>query len=241
MAVARGVPTPDRLVRTRATGSQSTRVTLCMGDMETMRLVRAFFLVGLTTMLTGCATILSGTTQNLTVNSNVSGADVYLNQTLLGKTPFTASIKRGQSGLLRITAPGYQPYQISLDKKVAGMFWVNILSGGPYGSSTDYSTGAMYAYEPSTYMVSLQRQTGSAEDLRQWQRTEGLRAFVLQNNEALVADLALGRGEYVDVLMTTFKVAAEDRTKTIERWRSDYTASRTALEFADRLVASINQ
>lgn len=53
--------------------------------------------LGLT--LAGCATIISGSTQLLTVNANVQGAEVYLNNQLLGTTPLSVNIKRGQVGI----------------------------------------------------------------------------------------------------------------------------------------------
>ncbi|MFA6165874.1 MAG: PEGA domain-containing protein [Gemmatimonadaceae bacterium] len=191
-------------------------------------------------MVSGCATLIGGTSQTLTVNSNVAGAEVYLNQTFLGKTPLTAEVKRGQTGVLKVNAAGYQPYAIAINKKISTMFWVNIFSGGSFGSSTDYATGAMYEYEPSTYMVSLQKGAGSAEETSEWQRSEGLRAFVLQNNEALVSDLAAGKGEYVDVLASMLKVRPDMRADAIERWRADYAASKTAMAFADKMVAGLS-
>jgi hypothetical protein len=190
--------------------------------------------------LTGCATILGGREQTITVNANVSGADVYLNQTLLGETPLTAKVKRGQEGVLRVTAEGYQPYQAALNKKISSLFWVNILSGGAFGSTTDYTTGAMYEYEPDTYMVTLQAANPSTEQRSEWQLREGLRSFVLLNNQAIVSDLAVGQGEYVDVLVDILGVTPEDRAGAVDRWRTDYAASETALDFANKIVAELD-
>lgn len=120
------------------------------------------------------------------------------------------------------------------------MFWVNILSGGVFGSSTDYSTGAMYQYEPSTFMVSLQPGQQSTAQRNDWQRREGLRSFVLLNNQAIVSDLAAGDGEYVDVLVDVLAVKPEGRDGAIERWRAVYAASKTALEFAEMMVAELD-
>jgi len=206
-----------------------------------MKGVQALGVVGLALSLGGCATIIGGSNQNVSVNSNVDGAEVYLNEMLLGKTPLVTSIKRGQEGVLRVTAPGYKPYQIALNKKISSLFWVNILSGGSFGSTTDYATGAMYEYEPSTYMVSLQRGTASINQQNEWRRSEGLRAFVLQNNQALVSDLAAGKGEYVDVLANALDVQPGTRAEAIKRWRNDYTESKTAFDFAQRLVAELPQ
>lgn len=205
---------------------------------------RARLVYGLVLALTvaGCATILSGTSQTISVNSNVDGAEVYLDGSLLGTTPLTATVQRPkQDGTLRVEAEGYRSYQQVWSKTINTMFWVNILSGGTLGSSTDYSTGAMYAYEPATLMVSLQPENQSDEGMAAWQRREGLRGFVLMNNEALVSDLAAGDGEYIDVLVDVLAVAPSDRAEAIERWRAGYAESETAAEFAERLVAELDR
>ncbi len=99
--------------------------------MKSAHFVRVLVL-GLT--LGGCATIISGTSQIMTVNANVDGAEVHLiteaGETLLGTTPLTTRVKRGQEGTLRVSAEGYRPYQTALNKKINSVFWVNILSGG---------------------------------------------------------------------------------------------------------------
>jgi hypothetical protein len=141
--------------------------------------------------------------------------------------------------VLSVQSTGYQPYQIALNKKISTLFWVNIFSGGVTGSTTDALSGAMYEYEPSTFMVTLQRGSSSSEELAAWRRTEGLRAFVLLNNEALVSQLAAGSGEYVDVLAKLLSVTAADRADAIARWRAGYMASKTSADFAAKLVAEL--
>jgi hypothetical protein len=200
-------------------------------------------LLGLT--LGGCATIISGKSQIMVVNSNVDDAEVHLisgeGETLLGITPLNIRLERGQEGTLRVRAEGYRPYQAALNKKINPVFFVNILSGGVFGSTTDYATGAMYEYEPSTYMVTLQPANQSPEQREAWVRREGLRGFVLQNSQAVVADLAAGQGEYIDVLVHVLTVAPENRSEAIERWRAGYASSKTALRFAETLVAELDR
>lgn len=188
----------------------------------------------------GCATIISGSNQTLTVNSDVPGAQVLLNGIPLGVTPLIVSIKRGQEGVLSVQAPGFQPFQAPVTKKINGIFFVNILSGGLFGSSTDYSTGAMYAYEPDTYYVTLAPAAPMPPGaMAARNRRENLRSFVLLNNEALAAELAAGRGEYVDALAKLLEVRDAERPAAVQRWRSNVAASETALAFADRMVAEL--
>ena len=97
-------------------------------------------LLGLTPA--GCATIFSGSSQDFTVTATVVGAEVFLNDQLLGSTPLTVSIKRGQTGMLRVVKEGYETWEVPLKREINAMVWLNILSLGPFDSSTDYATGA---------------------------------------------------------------------------------------------------
>lgn len=194
--------------------------------------------------LGACATILAGSSQLMTVNSNVAGAEVHIvtqagAEIFVGTTPVSTSVDRGEVGFLRVRAPGYQTYQAALNRSINSMFWVNILSGGVFGSTTDYATGAMYEYAPSTFMVTLQAAEQTTQLREEWQRREGLRAFVLMNGEALVTDLASGHGEYVDVLVDVMAISPDQRAAAIDRWRASYSASRTAAEFAAAIVGEI--
>ena len=198
-------------------------------------LVAAFAVVLL--QVAGCATIISGKTQTISVNSNVEGAEVMFNKQVLGKTPLVVKLKRGQEGMLSVKKEGYQPYQIAVNKKINTIFWVNILSGGLLGSSTDYSTGAMYEYEPSTYFASLKQLGAKTDDT--WKAREMLRAYLLLNNEAIVRDLAEGSGENLQALLTHLSVSSEQRAETIARWQQNYRQSAEALEFAESILREI--
>lgn len=206
-----------------------------------MRHALVSFLLCIVVFMTGgCATMIGGSTQLLIVNSNVDGAEVRLNDILLGVTPLTLDVKRGQTGVLKVTADGYKPYSVALNKKVSSLFFVNLLSGGAFGSSTDYSTGAMYEYEPSTFMITLQPEEVGFDERQEWMRMEALRGFVLLNNEVIVSDLANGNGEHIDLLFDALSVDPEDREEAVDRWRAGYAESNTALEFSEFMMAELN-
>jgi hypothetical protein len=103
----------------------------------------------------GCASIVNGTTQVVTIDSNVRGAEVAVDGAVVGRTPYTGPIKRGSSTTVRVTNPGYQPKTITLSTEVEPIFWGNIILGGFFGSTTDAGTGAMYKYAPATYELAL--------------------------------------------------------------------------------------
>jgi len=102
--------------------------------------------------LGGCATILSGSTQKI----NVSTPD--------GKK-YTADIdghKYNVPAVIDLTREDKDKFltldecpdqKILLHKEVNPVFWVNILSGGVFGSTTDYASHDMWKYEPENVSV----------------------------------------------------------------------------------------
>ena len=106
-------------------------------------------------LTSGCASILKGSEQPVNINSNVDGAEVLVNGQLVGRTPFSGSIKRTSEVRLTVQKDGYQSRTITLDTGIEPVFWVNIFIGGVFGSTTDLATGSMWKVSPNTYNVDL--------------------------------------------------------------------------------------
>jgi hypothetical protein len=111
-------------------------------------------LIASTMLFTGCATIFDGKTQEITFNSIDEKKVVMNGQAYL--SPGTYKVKRPEKDGTIIQVEGCnQPY--SIDKKINNTFWLNILSGGFLGSTTDGVTGAMWEYETSDIDVNCQQ------------------------------------------------------------------------------------
>lgn len=111
-------------------------------------------------MVSGCASIMTGQTQQISVNSNVEGATVVLNGMEIGKTPFVGQIakpKAGAGNTLTLRKDGYKDVTIAVGTEIEPTFWVNILSGGPFGSTTDYAGGAMYKLGDGAFTVPMEK------------------------------------------------------------------------------------
>jgi hypothetical protein len=109
-------------------------------------------------LLSGCATILKDSTHPITVNSNVDDAEVLVNGTKIGETPFIGRIQRGKNpATLVVRKDGYRSKSVILDSEVEPVFWVNILSGGVLGSTTDYASENMWKYAPQTLNIDLEK------------------------------------------------------------------------------------
>jgi len=102
-----------------------------------------------------CASIIKGTNELVSIDSNVKGADVVVNGKTIGQTPYNGKIKRASESTITIKKEGYQSKTIVADTTIEPIFWGNILVGGVLGSSTDFGTGAMYKYSPATFIVDL--------------------------------------------------------------------------------------
>ena len=107
--------------------------------------------------LTGCATIVVGDTQLLTVDSVPTGAEVYIDGVLRCVTPMSASVKRKKDATLTLKKEGYIDRVMPMATTMNMTFLGNIVTGGVFGTTTDSATGAINKYEPGQYMVTLQK------------------------------------------------------------------------------------
>lgn len=110
--------------------------------------MRFGFLV-LALALSGCATILNDDFQRINVstsnNKEVKGT--------VDGIPFTApsivSVKRAKDGKILMVEGNSCAKQTLLASNVDPKFFINILSGGVFGSTTDYATEKMWKYQDS--------------------------------------------------------------------------------------------
>ena len=101
------------------------------------------------TVLAGCASIINDKTQQINVASS-NGKSV--SGTIDG-TPFTGPgvvtvLRENKNKVIVASTEGCTP-ESALNKSVDSVFFLNIISGGAFGSTTDYSTEKMWRYEPS--------------------------------------------------------------------------------------------
>lgn len=98
--------------------------------------------------LGGCATIMTGTSQPFTVNSNIHKAKVYIDGKYAGETPLTLEkLSTKKNHTIRIEADGYIPVTEVIKKETSGWVWGNILLGGLIGLGVDMATGGLYVFE----------------------------------------------------------------------------------------------
>lgn len=111
-------------------------------------------------LLSGCSTIMNGTSHSLTVNSNVQHAKVYVNEIYKGETPISLDLPTDEKTYtIKIEADGYIPYIEVLQRKASGWVWGNIFLGGLIGLGVDMATGGLYVYEKDNVTGNLTKVT----------------------------------------------------------------------------------
>ncbi len=99
-------------------------------------------------LLSSCATIISGSRQNVEITSEPSSAKVYINEIEIGQTPVQKNLKRNQEYQLILKLDGYKTYETKLEKKFNAWYIGNVLIGGVIGLIIDPITGAMHKLKP---------------------------------------------------------------------------------------------
>jgi hypothetical protein len=103
-------------------------------------------MMGSVVLMTGCASILNEKTQQINVSSS-NGKPI---QGSVDGVPFTGpgvvSVQRAKAAkVVTVETPGCAK-QTVVDNAVDPKFFINILSGGAFGSTTDYATEKMWKY-----------------------------------------------------------------------------------------------
>ena len=107
-------------------------------------------------LIVGCATIIHGSRQSITVNSVPSGAKIIKMGAQLGTTPAVIKLDRNESNIiLRFEKEGYEPVEVVLNRSVDAWIVGNIVFGGLIGLAVDFITGAAYKLSPSELNATL--------------------------------------------------------------------------------------
>lgn len=116
------------------------------------------FSIFLSIYLSGCATIMNGAHQRMSVSSNPSGADVIVDGTKQGMTPTFVELSRNDEHIVTLKKEGHGQQDVALSGNVSGWVWGNIIFGifGLVGWAIDGATGAMYTIEPNNISATIQ-------------------------------------------------------------------------------------
>lgn len=127
-------------------------------EIKIKKIGQVFGIAVLGIALISCASIIHGTSQQIGIGSNPSGAKVTVSGQSLGTTPTIADLKRKDNHIVKIEMDGYMPYETTLTKKVSGWVWGNILFGGLIGLAVDAINGGLYNLSPEQIQATLSKE-----------------------------------------------------------------------------------
>ena len=118
------------------------------------KIILSLSIISMFMIFTSCATVISGTQQNISFDSSPAGAAVYLDGDRIGITPFSTSLKKNKYKSFRVELDGYHTVSRSLGKEVdlvalLSFFW-------DFGT-TDVLSGAVMKYDSNSYFIELQK------------------------------------------------------------------------------------
>jgi hypothetical protein len=204
-------------------------------------------LISLGIFLSGCATLISGKTQAMTLNSSVEGVEMSIvdldenRLVYLGKTPMVANVPRLKNAKLIAKKEGFRTSELVIRTETNMFYLLNIL--GVYFStsstSTDYSSGALYKYSPNSYYANLEP-AGGAQEIEKFRKESAVRVFVLMNYDRLGTDIAQGKGEYLNSLYELYNAKTEAQKNFVrDNAKTTHSTAASAPEFANVLGSKI--
>ncbi|QDU34865.1 PEGA domain protein [Poriferisphaera corsica] len=124
------------------------------------------FCAAILLLQTGCATIISGTTQDITISTEPSGAILNVNGMTL-ESPATVTLSRKNNHVVEVTKPGYQTTQVNIEKGLNGWVFGNIVFGGIIGGVVDIATGSINNLNPGDIHLNLAK-SGMNSEVMVW-------------------------------------------------------------------------
>lgn len=186
------------------------------------RYVWAAMMIASIVQMSGCGTLFSGTSEELSFTTEPKDASIYLNERHLGRGQITMEVSRSMlngAPTVRVEREGYKTQEFRLQTRFNSTSILNLTSGPSW--TTDFVTGGMFEYAPNQYHIQLIKQGAAALDTEQQ-----ISRLVLINSDAFRRELALGHGELIESV--TALAGAGDQAKRT-RARQALLAERQAL------------
>lgn len=145
--------------------------------------------------LTACATIFDKTNDNVSFTSEPSGANIFLNGRLMGKTPTSFQVNRtGSAPQIAVEKEGHKRQAFELSKELNTVALFNLIFIPSW--ATDLVSGAAMRYSPTDYRIILESEHAAyrPQDMK-------LLKFALFNFEKIQEDIARGGGEYLESMV----------------------------------------
>ena len=144
----------------------------------------------------GCATLIDGSTQKVTFKSSPDGVKISANGKILGETPIVLDLERQAENVLEFYKEGYAKQSVQIENRMNGLVFVNLIwcFSCLLSTTTDYSSGAAYQYDPDKYYVVLVPEgvTETSSDTKK----RKVQSFIMGNYEEIISELSKMPADY---------------------------------------------
>jgi len=125
---------------------------------DSMRWLSAILvIVSLSLIMSGCATIVNGTSQKIQVTSDPADATILVDEKSSYTTPVKLRLERRRDHTLVFSREGYESQTIKLLHVISEAVAGNTLCWGPLGWVFDICAGTQYKLQPSPVHVVLKQ------------------------------------------------------------------------------------
>jgi hypothetical protein len=122
-----------------------------------------YLLLAVAIMTSGCATLLTGTKDDISFNSAPQGAIVYKDGVELCRTPCRVPVKRTlNSEDIEFKLDGYETRVFTLDKQFNVVSVINL--GSLFGWAVDAASGSLVKYGRKSYDLEMKMSTLSVSE-----------------------------------------------------------------------------
>ena len=133
-----------------------------------VRVLKKYILTSLSCItlcfFSGCASIVHGKMQNVSLSSSPLGATVIIDGMKVGKTPLTKDLRRKDNHYVRFELDGFLPYEDAFIQQTSGWVWGNMLFGGLIGLAIDAINDAPYKLTPEKIHAEMKQKCNGVLD-----------------------------------------------------------------------------
>ncbi|MEW6721099.1 MAG: PEGA domain-containing protein [Thermodesulfobacteriota bacterium] len=186
----------------------------------------------------GCATLVTGTSQKISVSSSPDNAMISIDNVFVGNSPISVDVNKDTGKYLLVEKEGYYPKKMLLTTKMSNWFWGNIvgLLFFDLSSGTDALTKGMLEYSPDQYYITLDPINTLTSGMDIYEARREVKLFIVSNHSDIIKELNAGRGEYVKTLLRILKIADENSDAAIMKIKGLSQAYSEAPDFSERVV-----
>lgn len=115
-------------------------------------------------LISGCATVIHGTTQEVGITTDPSEANLCVDGRENYKSPAKITMKRKDDHIVEVTKEGFEKENVNIKSVISGAVAGNLLLGGLIGIGVDALSGGANRLEPDNINVRLRPLTDASKE-----------------------------------------------------------------------------